>query len=311
MEVVAQGLGKAFGRRVVVHSVDMLVAEGEVTALVGLNGTGKSTVMRLMLGLIRGSGRTSYGGRPLQDYPHPARIAGAHLEGRVGHPSRTALRHLTMAAALTRGADARVAGLLEQVGLAGAAHRPVGGFSLGMRQRLGLATALLADPAVLFLDEPGNGLDVAGRRMLFGLLRQRAGAGKSVLLSSHAMADIEQVADRVVVLAAGRVVAADSVPGLVSRAGGRSTVVRTPVPEELASALRQQGMEVAEVSGGKLTVAGDAAAKIGWVAQRDRMLITELVTRDVSLEEAYLRILAVPAAEVGGRVDSLVPGREG
>lgn len=312
MEVVAHGLGKAFGGRTVVQSVDVLAAEGQVTALVGLNGTGKSTVLRLMLGLVRGSGRTYYGGRPLWGHPDPVSVVGAHLEGRVGHPSRTALRHLKMTAALSPGGDSRVTGLLEQVGLAAAAHRPVGGFSLGMRQRLGLATALVADPAVLLLDEPANGLDVAGQRMLFELLRQRASDGKTIVVSSHVMADIEQVADHVVVLAGGRVVAAGSVPSLVARVGGRSTVVRTLLPEELASTLRQQGMEVTEVCGDKLTVSGDAAAEIGRIARSDSLLITELTTRDISLEEAYLRILALPAEDAErGHADSLVPELEG
>lgn len=292
MEVVANGLTKSFGRKVVVQQADLTLPEGKVTVLVGMNGAGKSTLMRLMLGLVKGAGTTLYGTRPLNEHPDPAKVVGAHLEGRVGHPQRTAAQHLSMVTALNHISAARVTEVLGLVGLEQAAHRRIGGFSLGMRQRLGLATALAAEPLVLFLDEPVNGLDVAGKLQLLDLLRQRAREGGTILLSSHALAEMDRVADRVVVMSDGRVLCADSLPDLLARFGGRSTVARSPEPEDLARVLRAEGMEPAGISGDELTVAGDRAADVALAAQRGGVLLTGLATRDVTLEEAYLCVLA-------------------
>ncbi|WP_433375771.1 ABC transporter ATP-binding protein [Actinoplanes sp. CA-142083] len=214
--VTATGLTKRFGAVEAVHDLDFQVAPG-ITAFLGPNGAGKTTTLRILLGLIHPTaGTATIDGKPYAALAHPRRTVGAVLEATGFHPGRTARQHLLV---LTTGAGlpaARVGEVLDQVGLADAADRRVGGFSLGMRQRLGLAGALLGDPGVLILDEPANGLDPAGMAWLRGLLRQLADDGRTVLISSHVLAEVAQTVDRAIVISGGRLRYSGPLDGLTA-----------------------------------------------------------------------------------------------
>jgi ABC-2 type transport system ATP-binding protein len=202
-EVVASGLTKRFGAVTAVQDLSFSVTAG-VTGFLGPNGAGKTTTLRMLLGLVRPTeGTATVGGRGYADLPHPRRVVGALLDSTGFHPGRTGRQHLRISASASGLPVDRVDAVLDQVGLADAAGRRVRGYSLGMRQRLGLATALLGDPEVLVLDEPGNGLDPAGLAWLRGLLRALAADGRTVIVSSHVLAEVAQTADRVVIVNAG------------------------------------------------------------------------------------------------------------
>ena len=221
--VVVDGLTKRFGAVVAVDRLSFSVAAGRVTGFLGPNGAGKTTTLRALLGLVRPTaGSATFGGVRYADLPDPARRVGAVLEATSFHPGRRAADHLRVVAATAALPRRRVAEVLDQVGLAGAAHRRVGGFSLGMRQRLGLATALLGDPEVLVLDEPANGLDPEGIRWLRTFLRGLAGEGRTVLVSSHLLSEVANTVDDVVIVARGRLAAQGRLADLEGEAGGRS-----------------------------------------------------------------------------------------
>ena len=212
-------LSKRFGRKIAVDGLTCTIRPGRVTGFVGPNGAGKSTTMRLILGLDRPSGgRARIGGRAYRDLSNPQRTVGALLDAASAHPGRTARNHLRWLAAAARIPRTRVDELLDVVALTADADRRVGTFSLGMRQRLGLAAALLGDPGVLLFDEPVNGLDVDGIRWIRGLLRTLAGEGRTVLVSSHLMTELAETADHVVVIARGRLLADASVAQLTAGA---------------------------------------------------------------------------------------------
>jgi ABC-2 type transport system ATP-binding protein len=205
--ITVQGLTKRFGDVLAVDRLSFQVDEGTVTGFLGPNGAGKTTTLRMLLGLVAPtSGTATVGGRRYRDLPDPARRVGAVLEAGGFHPGRSARDHLRIQATAAGLSRARVDQVLEQTGLAGAARRRVGGFSLGMRQRLGLAAALLGDPEVLILDEPANGLDPEGVHWLRGLVRGLAAEGRTVLVSSHLLAEIARTADQVVIIDKGRLV---------------------------------------------------------------------------------------------------------
>lgn len=239
--VELSGLTKSFGDVRAVDDVSAVAAPGEVTALLGPNGAGKTTTLRMLLGLVApSSGAATFGGRRYDELPDPARHVGAVLEASGCHPGRTALDHLRVlatAARLPQDAPGRV---LAETGLAADARRRVGEFSLGMRQRLGLAAAMLGDPAVLVLDEPTNGLDPPGVRWLRGYVRRLADEGRTVLLSSHALSEVEQTADHVLVLVHGRLVRSSSLAAIRAEAGVGSRV-RTPDPDRLGAAFDAAG----------------------------------------------------------------------
>jgi ABC-2 type transport system ATP-binding protein len=198
-----RGLTKRFGKVTAVRDLTFDVGGG-VTGFLGPNGAGKTTTLRMLLGLIRPTaGTATIGGRRYADLPHPRRVVGAVLEASGFHPGRSAREHLRILATLAGVTGDRVEAVLDEVDLTGDAHRRVGGFSLGMRQRLSLASALLGDPGVLVLDEPANGLDPAGMAWLRGLLRRLAGEGRTVLISSHVLAEVAQLVDTVVILGGG------------------------------------------------------------------------------------------------------------
>ena len=224
MELEVRGLTKTFGPVTAVREVSFRAPAGQVTGLLGPNGSGKTTTLRVTLGLVRPTAGTALiGGLPYRSLPRPRRIVGAMLEATGFHPGRRARDHLRVLAAAADVPDQRVDEVLDQVGLAEAAGRRVRGFSLGMKQRLGLAAALLGDPQVLLLDEPANGLDPAGIAWLRGLLRGLADEGRTILVASHVLGEVAQTADRVVIVSAGRLRFA----GPLDELGGTGTALES------------------------------------------------------------------------------------
>jgi ABC-2 type transport system ATP-binding protein len=288
--ITVDRLTKRYGAITAVDGLSFTVEPGRVTGFLGPNGAGKSTTLQLMLGLLNGGGRTLFDGRPYRDLDAPQRAVGAVLDARAFHPRRSARDHLLMLAAAARLPDRRVGQVLAQVGLEAAADRPAGGFSLGMAQRLGLAAALLGDPRALLLDEPANGLDPHGLAWLRGLLRALAGDGRAVLVSSHLLAELQQLADHAVVIGRGRLLADEPLARLVGRAGGDRVLVRSPDAARLAGLLAAAGAAVERTAPGELTVAGLGAAAVGELAHAHRLRLHELATRPASLEAAFLAL---------------------
>ena len=308
--ITCAGLTKRYGAVVAVDDLTVSVGPGRVTGLLGPNGAGKSTLLRLLLGLDRPtSGRALVGGRPYAALREPLRVVGAHLDQRALHPGRSARRHL-LALARANGIGARrVDEVLELVGLAAVAGRRAGGFSLGMTQRLGIAAALLGDPAALVLDEPVNGLDTDGVRWVRGLLRGLAAEGRTVLLSSHLLAELHLVADHVVVLGRGRLLA-DCPVGALAGAGDAEVVVRTPDVASLPAfraAAERLGMTVTDRSSGEVGIRGATAAAVGGLAYEHGLRLHGLAETTGTLEDGYLRLVGdavefgVAGAPAGGR----------
>jgi ABC-2 type transport system ATP-binding protein len=284
-------LTKAYGATVAVREVSFRLEPGIVTGFIGPNGAGKSTTMRMMVGLDRPtSGHCLIDGQRYQDLPAPLRSLGAHLDPETIHPGRSARNHLR-AIARTHGIAARRADeMLEMVGLAGVADKRVRAFSLGMRQRLGLASALIGDPAALLLDEPANGLDPDGIIWIRALLRSLAREGRAVLVSSHLMTELAQTADRLVVLGQGRVVADSTVEDLVTRYATPIVRVSADRPDILEPVLRQHRAAVARRGDRQLEVIGLAAAEVAALAGRAGVFLYENGTVPASLEDAYLAL---------------------
>jgi ABC-2 type transport system ATP-binding protein len=260
-----------------------------VTGFLGPNGAGKSTTMRMILGLdAPTSGTVTVGGLPYREHPRPLQVVGALLEARAIHTSRTAYSHL-LALATTHGiGPARVRQVIDQVGLTEVASKRAGGFSLGMGQRLGIATALLADPDTLILDEPVNGLDPEGIRWIRDLLRSLAAEGRTILVSSHLMSEMALTADHVLVLGRGRLLADLPMSELLAQAASNVVLVRTPQADELTAAVAGIGATVTRTGSDLLEVTGPTAADIGDLARDLRISIHGLTPRQVSLEEAYM-----------------------
>ena len=282
------GLTKSFGDVRAVDDVSAVAKPGEVTALLGPNGAGKTTTLRMLLGLAApSSGTATFGGRQYDELSDPVRQVGAVLEDSGCHPGCSALDHLRIlatAARLPKDAPRRV---LAETGLAAVAQRRVGKFSLGMRQRLGLAAAMLGDPAVLVLDEPTNGLDPPGVRWLRGYVRQLADEGRTVLLSSHALSEVEQTADHVLVLANGRLLRSSSLAALRAEAGVGSRV-RTPDPDRLSAALEATGYTYRRTEEG---LAVDAAPEqVGELAAAHGIVLHAL-TETGGLEQAFFQLI--------------------
>jgi ABC-2 type transport system ATP-binding protein len=285
----AQHLTKRYGAKTAVDDLTFTVRPGQVTGFLGPNGAGKSTTMRMILGLdAPTSGIVTVGGRPYREHARPLQVVGALLEARAVHTSRTAYHHL-LALATTHGiSTGRVRQVIDQVGLTEVASKRAGGFSLGMGQRLGIATALLADPDILVLDEPVNGLDSEGIRWVRELLRDLAAEGRTVLVSSHLMSEMAVTADHVLVLGRGRLLADLSMGDLLAQAASGVVLVRTPSPDELTAALAGIGASVSRTDADVLEVTGPTAARIGDLARDLRISVHGLIPRQVSLEEAYM-----------------------
>ncbi|WP_370416468.1 ABC transporter ATP-binding protein [Streptomyces fradiae] len=286
-------LTKRYGATTAVNALDFTVRPGRVTGFLGPNGAGKSTTLRMILGLHAPSGGSvTVGGVPFRDRPRGLRHVGALLDAGDMHGGRTARAHLRALARGNRIPLARVDELLAEVGLAGAARRRIGGYSLGMRQRLGIAAALLGDPPVLLFDEPLNGLDPEGVKWVRGLFRRLAAEGRTVFVSSHLMSEMEHTADELVVVGRGELIAAESLAEFAARGARPSVTVGTPDPGGLAPLLLAAGAEVAREDGGLLTVTGLTAARIGELALVHRVALHQLTTRTASLEEAFMELTA-------------------
>ncbi|WP_127549239.1 ATP-binding cassette domain-containing protein [Actinoplanes sp. OR16] len=284
-------LTKKYGAVAAVEDVSFRLEPGVVNGFIGPNGAGKSTTMRLMVGLDRPtSGRCLIDGRRYQDLDAPLRAVGALLDVEAIHPGRSGRNHLRTLARTHGIADRRADELLEMVGLADVGGRRVGGYSLGMRQRLGLAAALLGDPAALLLDEPANGMDPDGIIWIRSLLRSLAREGRAILVSSHLMGELAQTADRLIVLGRGRIIADAPVAELISRNATRTVQTRTDRPEDLERLLREHGAAVARQPDGGLEVTGMDAAGVAVLAHRAGILLLENVTVPASLEDAYLAL---------------------
>jgi ABC-2 type transport system ATP-binding protein len=297
--IEVQGLTKRFGQVVAVDQLSFAVRQATVTGFLGPNGAGKTTTLRILLGLVEPTeGTATINGKPYRELPDRTHRVGAALEAASFHPGRTARNHLRVRARAGRIDPARVDAVLDLVGLAQAADRRVGGFSLGMHQRLGLAAALLGDPEVLILDEPANGLDPEGVRWLRGLLRGLARQGRTVLVSSHLLAEVAQTADRVVVIDHGRLVTQAALEDLISDA--RQVVrVRTSRPAELRLALLAEGAQVA-VDGDRLQVTGASADRIGLIAAQLSIPLFESVTDTTNLEEVFLQLTTTTPSRKDG-----------
>ncbi|MCO5986018.1 ATP-binding cassette domain-containing protein [Actinoallomurus spadix] len=285
-------LTKRYGDGLAVDRLSFQVRPGHVTGFLGPNGAGKSTTMRVLLGLAAPtSGAALVTGRRYADLRFPMHEVGALLDANAAYGGRTAFDHLRCLARTNRIGPARVAAVLEQVGLAGVGRKRISGFSLGMRQRLGIAAALLGDPGVLMLDEPVNGLDPEGVRWIRELLRALAGEGRTVLVSSHLMSEMELTADRLVIIGRGRLIADTTVRELAERFQ-RGVLVRTGRGPELARALEAAGASVLVETDGALSVKGLDPVRIGDLAARHAIPVHEVTPRTASLEEAYLALTA-------------------
>jgi ABC-2 type transport system ATP-binding protein len=285
------GLTKTYGDTRAVDDLTFTVQPGCVTGFLGPNGAGKSTTMRLVLGLERAdSGTALIGGKRYAELREPLRHVGVLLEARALHPGRSARDHLRYLACTQGIAPSRVDELLELVGLAHVADKRVKGFSLGMGQRLGVAVALLGDPAVLMLDEPVNGLDVEGVRWIRTLLRDLADQGRTVLLSSHLLSEVSVTADHLVVIRGGRLVADTSTADLLDRGAAAAVLVVTPDRDRLCELVTEAGGQVVSRDGDALTVADLAAARIGELAASARLVLHELTPQRASLEDTFVEL---------------------
>jgi ABC-2 type transport system ATP-binding protein len=299
--IECQGLRKRYGRTVAVDGLSFTVEPGRVTGFVGPNGAGKSTTMRMILGLdTPDAGTALVCGQPYRSLRAPLRRVGALLDAGAIHPGRRARDHLLWMAQSNGLPPKRVDEVLEAVGLASVARRRAGGFSLGMKQRLGIAAALLGDAPVLLFDEPVNGLDPEGIHWIRGLLRGLAGQGRAVFVSSHLMSELEDTADHLIVVARGRLVADISVAGLLARASGDRVVLRTARTAEAMAALTAGGATAALTGPETLTVTGLTGEQI--TALLAGLPISELTAYRVSLEQAYLELTRDGAEYTTARV---------
>jgi ABC-2 type transport system ATP-binding protein len=294
MQVDIVGLTKSFSGLRAVDDLTFSVRPGVVTGFLGPNGSGKTTTLRCVLGLLHPTaGTTTIGGVPYRDLPDPIGTVGASLEAASFHPGRSAQAHLevmALGAGLSpAAAKERATAMLAQVGLGEVAQRRVGGYSLGMRQRLGLAAALLGDPSVLILDEPANGLDPSGIAWLRHFLRTLAADGRTVLISSHVLSEVQQTVDEMVVLNQGRLVRQGTLADLDS--GPREVLLRTPSPEKLRDALSASPLDVVGTDeSGRLRVSGGTPEQVGRAAFEAGVELHELVAEASHLERVFLEL---------------------
>jgi ABC-2 type transport system ATP-binding protein len=285
------GLRKRFGPTPALDGMTFTVSSGQITGFVGPNGAGKSTTMRVILGLdAPDAGHALVNGRPYPSLRRPLTQLGALLDAAALQPSRTSRNHLLWLAH-SQGLNAgRVDDVLTQTGLAKAGRRKAGGYSLGMRQRLGIAAALLGDPPVLMLDEPFNGMDPEGIVWMRGLLASLAAEGRAVLVSSHLMSELEEVAHHLVIIGRGAVIADTSVADLIRSTSGDRVTLRTSAPREAIAALSSAGAVVADAGGGVLSISGLAAERIVALLAGRRVPFSEVSAHRATLEEAYLEL---------------------
>ena len=286
-----QALSKRYGRTVAVDGLSFTVRPGHVTGFLGPNGAGKSTTMRMIVGLDHPTaGSVTVDGRRYRDHPAPLREVGALLEAKSVHKGRSARNHLLGLAQTHRIPARRVDEVLAMVGLESVGRRRAGGFSLGMAQRLGVAAALLGDPATVVLDEPVNGLDPDGVLWVRNLLKALAAEGRTVLVSSHLMSEMAVTADHLVIIGRGRLLADTTMDELIARVAVGSVLVRTPHASDLRDLLVGQGATVTSAEPGVLQVGGLTAESIADLAVERRMALHELAPQRASLEQAYMEL---------------------
>ncbi|RNL66159.1 ATP-binding cassette domain-containing protein [Nocardioides marmoriginsengisoli] len=286
--ISARGLSKSYAGKPAVVDLSFDVEPGSVTGFLGPNGAGKSTTMRLMLGLDRGAGSTRFDGKAFTDLDQPMRHVGALLEAKPFHPTRTARNHLRMLAAANGLGSKRVDEVLAMVGLVEVARAKPKGFSLGMGQRLGLAGALLGDPHTLILDEPANGLDPQGIQWMRLFLKSLAAEGRSVFVSSHLLSEMALMADHLVVIGKGAMIASGPIAEFVRSSQQNAVIVRTPDVEALARLAQEHGGAVAREDSGALSITGLAVETLGDLAFENRIRLHELTAKVATLEEAFL-----------------------
>ncbi len=304
-----RGLTKRFGSVEAVRGLDFTVGPGRVTGFLGPNGAGKTTTLRILLGLVSASsGTATVGGRRYAELADPVRQVGAVLEATSFHPSRRAEDHLRMVAMASRLPERRVGEVLDLVALTDVARRRVGGFSLGMRQRLQLATAMLGDPGVLILDEPANGLDPQGIAWLRDFLRHMAAEGRTVLVSSHILAEVAQTVDDVIIVAEGQLRAVGPLSALTEQVH-RGMRVRTPEADRLEAVLRSAGVAGRRVARDMVVVDGAVPEALGPLLAQNRVVLYELVAESSDLESVFLSLTA--PSSPGGPPGGPAPGAPG
>ena len=285
------GLRKRFGRVQALDGMTFSVSPGQVTGFIGPNGAGKSTTMRVILGLDAvDTGSALIGGKPYRTLAQPLSRVGSLLDAAALQPSRTARNHLLWLAHSQGFPTRRVDEVIEAVGLETAARRKAGGYSLGMRQRLGIAAALLGDPPVLMFDEPFNGMDPEGIVWLRGFLKSLAAQGRAVLVSSHLMSELQDTAGRVVAVGRGRVLADSSMAELIAGASAGQVTVRTTAPAKAAATLAQAGAEVAAAGSGELLIKGISSERTAALLTEHTIAFSEVSAHRATLEEAYLEL---------------------
>ncbi|WP_432986087.1 ABC transporter ATP-binding protein [Dactylosporangium sp. CA-233914] len=297
-QIVVSGLTKQYRNVRAVDNLSFVVEPGRVTGFLGPNGAGKTTTLRMVLNLVTPtSGTATIGGQRYSDVAEPLRLVGAILEASAAHKGRTARNHLRCVAAAGGFPDSRVDEVLELVGLTTAAKRKFRGYSLGMKQRLGIAQALLGNPQALILDEPANGLDPEGIRWMRGLLQGLAQQGRTVLVSSHLLSEMEILADDVVIIAAGKLVTQGPVEQIIGQGSTQATIrVRTPNIEELVSAVRGAGGAINPGRDGAHMISGLDAPAVGKLALQAGVELHELVAERPDLEHVFLELTQGRAA---------------
>ena len=285
------GVRKRFGPAMALDGLSFTVTPGHVTGLAGPNGAGKSTTMRVILGLdAADEGTALVSGRPYRSLRHPLSHLGSLLDASALHPGRSGRNHLLWLAYSQGLAARRVDEVIGQVGLTPAAQRKAGGYSLGMRQRLGIAAALLGDPPVLMLDEPFNGMDPEGIIWLRGFLRALAAEGRAVLVSSHLMGELQDTADHLIVAGRGRVIADTSIRDLIAAASGDRVLLRTPAPAEAAKTLARAGAKVAATAPDVLLISNLSSERTVAALTARRIPFSEVSAHRATLEDAYLQL---------------------
>jgi ABC-2 type transport system ATP-binding protein len=297
--LVVEGLTKFYKGRIVVDALSLVVPPGRVTGFVGPNGAGKTTTLLMVLGLASpAAGTARFAGRRYRDIEHPLRAVGAVLEIAKGHPGRSGRDELRVQAATHQIPDSRVDELLDLVGLADAKSRRSAEYSLGMRQRLALAGAMLGDPPILILDEPLNGLDPQGIRWMRGFMTEQAAAGKAILVSSHQLTELQHVATDMVVIDKGKAIAQGPVADLISSSQA-GTWARSADPDTLERALVAAGFSVLRQDGDGMRVAGATGEQVAQIALDQRVLVTELYPLVANLEQAFFDLVDGPG-DTGG-----------
>jgi ABC-2 type transport system ATP-binding protein len=291
--IEARGLTKRFGEKVAVDQLSFVIEPGRITGFLGPNGAGKTTTMRLILGLDHPTaGTVTVNGKEFRQLAHPMHEVGALLDAKAVHGGRSAYNHLLCLAQTNNLPRRRVGEVLEMVGLTGVARKRSKGFSLGMGQRLGIAAALLGDPAILMFDEPVNGLDPEGILWIRNLMKQLAAQGRTIFVSSHLMSEMENTADHLLVIGRGRLIADCSVGEFIERHSVQAVRVRTPQPDALVAVIRRAGAGVAAATGDTVVVQGLAADRIGDLAFDNGIRLHELTAAQASLEEAFMELTA-------------------